>query len=65
MGKKKHTSEEIVTWLSDKPHLSISAIERSAEIPAGLLAKAIKGVQAISEKHITKLVEVLKIYGYK
>lgn len=62
---KKHTSEQIVSWLSEREHLSISAIERTAGIPAGLLAKAIKGNQAISDKHIGNLVEVLKKYGYK
>ena len=62
---KKHTSEEIVIWLNERPHLSVSAIERSAGIPAGLLAKAIKGTQPISDKHINNLVEVIRLYGYK
>lgn len=62
---KRRTSKMLTDWLSDKEHLSISAIERTAGIPAGLLAKAIKGTQELSEKHIGNLVEVLKKYGYK
>jgi len=66
MPKKKQTEiEKIKEWFKDKEHLSVSAIERTAGIPAGLLSKALKNRQNLPEKHIPNLVEVLKKYCYK
>lgn len=55
-----------IDWLKKKRgYLSLSAIERSANIPAGVLSKAIRGVQPVAEKHLDNLAEVLKEYGYE
>lgn len=65
MKSKTNSIEAISAWFESRPHLSISAIGTSAGIPAGLLSKAIKGEQQLSEKHLPNLIKVLKLYGYK
>ena len=45
--------------------LSVSALEREAEMPAKTLAHFLKGRRKLSEKHITKLKTILENFGFK
>lgn len=70
---KKHTGATIIEWLRSHELITLSALERKCDIPAGVVSKSVKGAThqgtgenwSISEKHIDKLVFELKKYGYK
>lgn len=44
--------------------LSISALEREAEMPKKTLAHFLKGRRGLSEKHAERLKEILRIFGF-
>lgn len=62
MAKKKG---DVIEWLRSRTHLSVSALERTADIPAGLVTKALNGRQALADKHKASLEKVLAAYGFK
>lgn len=70
---RKHTGATIIGWLRSHELITLSALERKCDIPAGVVSKSVKGAihqgtgenWSISEKHITKLVTVLRDYGFK
>ena len=63
MKKQATTNTDILlTWLKERPAISIQLIEQEAELPSTTIAKA-KGGREIPDKHWPALVKVLKKYG--
>lgn len=64
--KKTHTKELIVEWLVAHPLINLTRLERDCGIPHSSISNAVKGnLERLSEKHLPKIVEVLKLYGYR
>ncbi|ADB39656.1 ParA family protein [Spirosoma linguale] len=57
------THQEAVQFLSKKPALSVSAIEKEAGLPVSTLPKALAGHRTLNQKHLTALEPVLLEYG--
>lgn len=51
-------------WFKDRPHLKLSSIESSADVPPKSLDNYLKGRRPLKDEHRQKIVEVLKLYGY-
>ena len=49
------THQEALLFLTHKPALSISVIEKEAGLPASTLPKAIAGQRTLNQKHLTAL----------
>lgn len=58
------TNEKVVEFFQKNPALSISAIEKEAELPKSTLSKALAGNRLLNEKHLSTLEPVLLRYGY-
>jgi transcriptional antiterminator len=61
---KKNNSDTIVAFLQQRPLISIHQLEDRLGIPQSTIAKAVKGVRNIPEKHQEGLINELKKYGY-
>jgi len=55
---------DILTWLTDHPLINIRGLEREAGIPENVLKNAMRGLQALADKHARPLMKVLEKYGY-
>lgn len=66
MGTKKHTVATITEWLLLRDLINITKLERKCDIPHGSIANALAGrMERLSDKHLPKLVELLRDYGFK
>lgn len=66
MAKSKHTVATVVEWLQAHELISIAKLERRCDIPQGSLSNALAGkMERLSDKHLPKLVVVLRDYGFK
>lgn len=55
----------ILEFLKQRPLIKILALEKEANIPEGMIAKALKGKQPLPKKYEKALSALLKKYGYK
>lgn len=58
------TTETVRKFLLSRPSINRTQLEKEAGIPNTTIYKALEGVQAFSPKHLSKLEEVLRRYGY-
>lgn len=66
MAKSKHTVATVIDWLRLHDLINITKLERKGDIPHGSIANALAGrMERLSEKHLPKLIEILKEYGFK
>lgn len=66
MAKKKHTVATVVEWLQLHDLINVTKLERKCDIPHGSIANAIAGrMERLSDKHLPKLIELLRDYGFK
>lgn len=66
MAKKAYTVAAVVEWLLLHDLINITKLERKCDIPHGSIANALAGrTERLSDKHLPKLTEVLKEYGFK
>jgi chromosome partitioning protein len=57
-------NEKVVEFFQKNPALSISMIEKEAELPKSTLSKALAGTRLLNEKHLSALEPVIVRYGY-
>lgn len=57
------TNEKVVEFFQKNPALSVSVIEKEAELPKSTLSKALSGNRHLNEKHLNSLEPVLVRYG--
>ncbi len=60
----KISDEQLRKWFSDRPAIKLTIIEQEANLPNRTLTQFIRG-RMLPNKHLPKLLEVLKKYGYK
>jgi hypothetical protein len=66
MAKVKHTVVTVVEWLLLHDLINVTKLERKCDIPHGSIANALAGkTDRLSGKHLPKLVELLRDYGFK
>lgn len=66
MSKSKHTVATVVEWLLLHDLINITKLERKCDIPHGSIANALAGkTERLSDKHLPKLIELLRDYGFK
>ena len=58
------TIDQLKDFLSSRPIITPTALEREAGLSERTISKAILGERGISKKAIIKLLPVLKKYGY-
>lgn len=51
-------------WLKQRPCLSIRCLEREAGLPTKTLSHWLNGRRELTEHHKSKLIPVLKHYGF-
>lgn len=56
--------EQILKFIRHNPALSISTLEKEAEIPRQTITRALNEGRAIPEKHLNQLLPVITKYGY-
>lgn len=59
------TNEQVLTFLTNKDGLTLSKVEKEAQIPKGMLSKSLSGERELNQDHLTKLYPVLVGYGWK
>ena len=59
------TIEELKQFFEEYSALSINAVNKEAGLPNSYLGKIMMGGRPLSQKTLTKLLPVLKKYGYK
>ena len=59
------TNEQVLTFLTNKDGLTLSKVEKEAQIPRGMLSKSLSGERELNQDHLTKLYPVLVGYGWK
>ncbi|MDF7821842.1 ParA family protein [Runella sp. MFBS21] len=59
------TNEKAVSFLKQNPALSLSVLEKEAQLPVSTLSKAIGGDRQLNSKHLASLSPVLIKYGFK
>lgn len=59
------TNESAITFLKKNPALSISTLEKEANLPSGVLSKAVRGERTLNKDHLRNLQPILEKYGYK
>ena len=57
--------DKILKFLKDHPLISINGLEKKCKMPRDCIYKVKTGQRKMPTKHLSKLVEVLKEYGYK
>ncbi|BDD07095.1 ParA family protein [Aureibacter tunicatorum] len=58
------TNEDIVNFFNENDAISISVIEKKADLPHSTLSKAIKGNRKLNKEHIRKVLPVIKQIGF-
>ncbi|MEH0153141.1 ParA family protein [Limibacter armeniacum] len=58
------TNTDVINFLKRNPSLSISGLEKEAEIPASTLSKVMSGSRVLNDEHLGRLEPILKRYGY-
>jgi len=56
--------EKIISFLKERPALSINQLEKEAGLAPTTLSKAVRGERNLNETHIQKLLPILKKYGF-
>ncbi|WP_435357966.1 AAA family ATPase [Emticicia sp. SJ17W-69] len=56
--------EQILKFIRHNPALSVSTLEKEAEIPRQTITRALNESRAIPEKHLNQLLPVITKYGY-
>lgn len=59
------TNAQVLTFLTNKDGLTLSKVEKEAQIPKGMLSKSLSGERELNQDHLTKLYPVLVGYGWK
>lgn len=59
------THEKAISFLKQNPALSISVLEKEAQLPVSTLSKALTGDRQLNPKHLAGLYPVLVRYGFK
>ncbi|MEH0152919.1 ParA family protein [Limibacter armeniacum] len=59
------TNFDVIDFLKKNPALSLSALEKAADLPSSLLSKVLNGNRVLKLDHIERLAPVLARYGYK
>jgi len=59
------SNEEVIHFFTDNPALSVSTIEKEADLPRSSLQKALSGKRKLNKNHLGKLYPVLSKYGFK
>lgn len=57
------THDEVVGFLDQNPALSLSILEKEAQLPSSTLSKAMAGRRILNEKHLLALSPILIKYG--
>jgi len=57
-------NEKIISFLSERPALSLNQLEKEAGLPQSLLSKVMKNKRLLNESHLEKLIPVLEKYGF-
>ena len=66
MAKKNYTVATVVEWLLLHDLINITKLERKCDIPHGSIANALAGrTERLSDKHLPKMVDILRNYGFK
>ena len=59
------THERTVSFLKQNPALSLSVLEKEAQLPVSTLSKALTGDRQLNPKHLASLYPILVKYGFK
>jgi chromosome partitioning protein len=59
------TSEKALSFLKQNPALSLSVLEKEAQLPSSTLSKVLSGDRQLNPKHLASLYPVLVKYGFK
>lgn len=59
------THERTVSFLKQNPALSLSVLEKEAQLPVSTLSKALTGDRQLNPKHLSSLYPILVKYGFK
>jgi chromosome partitioning protein len=59
------THEDAIAFLKKNPALAISTLEKEANLPSGVLSKAVRGERTLNKDHLRNLSPILTKYGYK
>ena len=57
--------EQILKYLSDRPYINASGLERAAGVPPGTIRRAKAGIDPIPAKHIPALLQELRRVGFE
>jgi len=58
------SNEDIIQFFNENDAISVSVIEKKADLPHSTLSKAIKGTRKLNKEHIRKLLPVIKQIGF-
>lgn len=58
------TSEKAISFLKQNPALSLSVLEKEAQLPGSTLSKALTGDRQLNPKHLASLYPILIKYGF-
>ncbi|BDD12784.1 hypothetical protein FUAX_52160 (plasmid) [Fulvitalea axinellae] len=61
----KLSNDTVSEFLKENSALSLSALEKEANLSTGLLSKVLKGERALNDSHLDKIGPVLLKYGYR
>ena len=59
------TYERTLSFLKQNPALSLSVLEKEAQLPVSTLSKALTGDRQLNPKHLSSLYPILVKYGFK
>lgn len=59
------THEKAISFLKQNPALSLSVLEKEAQLPGSTLSKALTGDRQLNPKHLASLYPILIKYGFK
>lgn len=63
--KRVALSQKIVSFLKERPAISVKSIERDIGIPNTTINGAMSGKRNIPDRHIDKIILFLKKYGFE
>ena len=58
------THEKVVSFLKQNPALSLSVLEKEAQLPSSTLSKSLTGDRQLNSKHLAGLYPILVKYGF-
>lgn len=58
------THEKVVSFLKQNPALSLSVLEKEAQLPGSTLSKSLTGDRQLNPKHLASLYPILVKYGF-